>query len=276
MPMIDVYAAEGTFASKHDLAQQLAAAVMRWEQVPPSRCSRTTPPPSSTTCPPTRFQRRRGQQLRPRPGPHPGGRAGPRQAAGRGPGTHRHRRRRGPRRHAGRADLGPDHRITRTAGGASAGTPTPAPISPRRPAVNWPARQNSHCHDNPVTLIAVRCVPVPVPGQPSRSRACASRSTFATAMFSSRCADRGRAGDQQHLGPQVKQPGQGHLSWRAAQPGRGIGHRRAGQDRIAAGEAGAEREERHERDAAGVALLEHRHGRAGRPGSAGSARRRCR
>jgi phenylpyruvate tautomerase PptA (4-oxalocrotonate tautomerase family) len=33
--MIDVYAAAGTFASKHDLAQQLAAAVMRWEQVPP-------------------------------------------------------------------------------------------------------------------------------------------------------------------------------------------------------------------------------------------------
>ena len=35
MPMIDVYAAEGTFASQHDLVQQLAAAVMRWEQVPP-------------------------------------------------------------------------------------------------------------------------------------------------------------------------------------------------------------------------------------------------
>ena len=35
MPMIDVYAAEGTFNDKHDLAQQLAAAVMRWEQVPP-------------------------------------------------------------------------------------------------------------------------------------------------------------------------------------------------------------------------------------------------
>jgi hypothetical protein len=29
MPMIDVYAATGTFASKHDLAQQLAAAVRR-------------------------------------------------------------------------------------------------------------------------------------------------------------------------------------------------------------------------------------------------------
>src|SRR5437660_9832710 len=35
MSMIDVYAAAGTFASKHDLARQLAAAVMRWEQVPP-------------------------------------------------------------------------------------------------------------------------------------------------------------------------------------------------------------------------------------------------
>ena len=34
MPMIDVYAAEGTFADKHTLAQNLAAAVMRWEQVP--------------------------------------------------------------------------------------------------------------------------------------------------------------------------------------------------------------------------------------------------
>jgi phenylpyruvate tautomerase PptA (4-oxalocrotonate tautomerase family) len=34
MPMIDVYAAEGTFADKHALAQSLAAAVMRWEQVP--------------------------------------------------------------------------------------------------------------------------------------------------------------------------------------------------------------------------------------------------
>jgi phenylpyruvate tautomerase PptA (4-oxalocrotonate tautomerase family) len=32
--MIDVYAAEGTFANKHDLAHDLANAVMRWEQVP--------------------------------------------------------------------------------------------------------------------------------------------------------------------------------------------------------------------------------------------------
>jgi len=34
MPMIDVYAVEGTFSDKHALAQGLAAAVMRWEQVP--------------------------------------------------------------------------------------------------------------------------------------------------------------------------------------------------------------------------------------------------
>src|SRR6266550_2559572 len=34
MPMIDVYAAEDTFKDKHTLAQDLAKAVMRWEQVP--------------------------------------------------------------------------------------------------------------------------------------------------------------------------------------------------------------------------------------------------
>jgi len=35
MPMIDVYATEGTFSDKHRLAQDLAAAVMKWEKVPP-------------------------------------------------------------------------------------------------------------------------------------------------------------------------------------------------------------------------------------------------
>jgi phenylpyruvate tautomerase PptA (4-oxalocrotonate tautomerase family) len=34
MPMIDVYAAEGTFNDKHALARDLASAVMRWEKVP--------------------------------------------------------------------------------------------------------------------------------------------------------------------------------------------------------------------------------------------------
>jgi phenylpyruvate tautomerase PptA (4-oxalocrotonate tautomerase family) len=35
MPMIDVYAVEGTFKDKHELARDLANAVMRWEKVPP-------------------------------------------------------------------------------------------------------------------------------------------------------------------------------------------------------------------------------------------------
>ena len=34
MPMIDVYATEGMFSDKRSLAQDLAKAVMRWEQVP--------------------------------------------------------------------------------------------------------------------------------------------------------------------------------------------------------------------------------------------------
>ncbi len=34
MPMIDVYATDGTFNDKHTLAADLAAAVMRWEKVP--------------------------------------------------------------------------------------------------------------------------------------------------------------------------------------------------------------------------------------------------
>src|SRR5437764_13153101 len=34
MPMIDVYAAEGTFDDKQTLATYLASAVMRWEKVP--------------------------------------------------------------------------------------------------------------------------------------------------------------------------------------------------------------------------------------------------
>jgi phenylpyruvate tautomerase PptA (4-oxalocrotonate tautomerase family) len=34
MPMIDVYSTEGTFGDSHQLAQDLAAAVMRWERVP--------------------------------------------------------------------------------------------------------------------------------------------------------------------------------------------------------------------------------------------------
>ena len=32
--MIDVYATQGTFSNKHNLAKDLASAVMRWEKVP--------------------------------------------------------------------------------------------------------------------------------------------------------------------------------------------------------------------------------------------------
>jgi phenylpyruvate tautomerase PptA (4-oxalocrotonate tautomerase family) len=35
MPMIDVYATEGTFKDRRTLARELASAVMRWEAVPP-------------------------------------------------------------------------------------------------------------------------------------------------------------------------------------------------------------------------------------------------
>jgi phenylpyruvate tautomerase PptA (4-oxalocrotonate tautomerase family) len=35
MPMIDVYAATGTFAAKKELTKDLTAAMMRWEGVPP-------------------------------------------------------------------------------------------------------------------------------------------------------------------------------------------------------------------------------------------------
>jgi phenylpyruvate tautomerase PptA (4-oxalocrotonate tautomerase family) len=35
MPMIDVYAAQGTFTAKKDLTKALTAAMMRWEGVPP-------------------------------------------------------------------------------------------------------------------------------------------------------------------------------------------------------------------------------------------------
>ncbi len=34
MPMIDVYAVTGTFSDKHQLAQDAAKVVMKWEQVP--------------------------------------------------------------------------------------------------------------------------------------------------------------------------------------------------------------------------------------------------
>ncbi len=48
MPMIDVYAATGTFTDEHQLAVDLASAVMKVDQVQTSRCSGRTPRRSST------------------------------------------------------------------------------------------------------------------------------------------------------------------------------------------------------------------------------------
>jgi phenylpyruvate tautomerase PptA (4-oxalocrotonate tautomerase family) len=41
MPMLDVYAAAGTFADRHKLAQDLAKALMKWENVPPINLFKT-------------------------------------------------------------------------------------------------------------------------------------------------------------------------------------------------------------------------------------------
>jgi hypothetical protein len=59
MPMIDVYAAEGRL--KHAAEPAARDEVRRCLTRP---CSGTTPPRSSTRCPPTRPERRGGQQLR--------------------------------------------------------------------------------------------------------------------------------------------------------------------------------------------------------------------
>jgi hypothetical protein len=78
MPMIDVYAAEGTFADNHALARDLATAVMRWGQVPDLALFRDNTAAfvhdvaadSISKC-------RRREQLRASAGPGPGRSAGP-------------------------------------------------------------------------------------------------------------------------------------------------------------------------------------------------------
>ena len=71
MPMIDVYATQGTFADKHALAQSLAAAVMRWEQVPDLALFRDNTAAFVYDLPAdVDRKRRRGEQLRARAGPH--------------------------------------------------------------------------------------------------------------------------------------------------------------------------------------------------------------
>ena len=52
MPMIDVYAAEGTFRDRKTLAKNLAAAVMRWEKVPDLALFKENTAALSTSCRP--------------------------------------------------------------------------------------------------------------------------------------------------------------------------------------------------------------------------------
>ncbi len=92
MPMIDVYSADGTFADKHALARDLAAAVMRWEKVPELPLFRKNTAAFVHDLPADSISNVDGDsQLRPGPGPDAGRRLGPREAAGRGAGTDRHR-----------------------------------------------------------------------------------------------------------------------------------------------------------------------------------------
>ena len=82
MPMIDVYAVTGTFADKHQLAQDAAKVVMSGSRCPPSRPvqgqhRRLRARPAGRLG----LQRRRRQQLRAGAGAHPGRRSRPRQAA---------------------------------------------------------------------------------------------------------------------------------------------------------------------------------------------------
>ncbi len=92
MPMIDVYSADGTFADKHALARDLAAAVMRWEKVPELPLFRKNTAAFVHDLPARLdIERRRGRKLRPGPGPDAGGVLDREKQLGRCAGTDRHR-----------------------------------------------------------------------------------------------------------------------------------------------------------------------------------------
>ena len=114
MPMIDVYASEGTFPDPHDLARDLAAAVMRWERVPdlgvvPGEHGGVHPRTSSYSYLECRWR----EQLHPGPGAGPDRRLGPRETAWGGQGANRDRRQRKRGPECGPSDLGADNRIAR-------------------------------------------------------------------------------------------------------------------------------------------------------------------
>ena len=114
MPMIDVYSASGTFADKHALARDLAAAVMRWEKVPELSLFRKNTAAFVHDLPADSLSNVDGdgnyvrvQVLT------PSGRLGSGEAAGSRPRTHRHRGRCCRRPDADRTHVGPDHGVAR-------------------------------------------------------------------------------------------------------------------------------------------------------------------
>ena len=92
MPMIDVYAAAGTFSDQHALAQKLATELMTIEQVPDIRMFRKNTAAFIHELPSSSLSNIDGDTLRAGPGPHERRRSRSRQAARRREPTHRSRR----------------------------------------------------------------------------------------------------------------------------------------------------------------------------------------
>ncbi len=130
MPMIDVYATAGTFTDKHQLAIDLATAVMTIEQVPDIPMFRQNTAAFIHDLPAGDLANVDGETNYVRIQVLTNaGRAGPRQAAGRSRAAHRHRRR--SRAATPRWPTGPGSCSPRrpTEAGASAAT--------RTPTTNW-------------------------------------------------------------------------------------------------------------------------------------------
>ena len=108
MPMIDVYAAEGTFTDKHELAQSLANAVMRWEKVPPISLFKNNTAAFIHDLPVDAISNAAGESNYVR-----GGRARSRKATRCRQGAHRYRGGRLGRRDARATNVGAHYRIAR-------------------------------------------------------------------------------------------------------------------------------------------------------------------
>ena len=114
MPMIDVYSADGTFADKHALARDLAAAVMRWEKVPELPLFRKNTAAFVHDLPADSLSNVDGDSNYVRVQVlTPAGVLDREQAAGRCAGTDRHRCCCRRRPDTGRAHLGAHHRVAR-------------------------------------------------------------------------------------------------------------------------------------------------------------------